>query len=272
MAPEELIEQLKKFRSRLADDVTFAYDQRGREFGNQRFEAFKRSFISFINKEIPFEAANCNRAFTMHAYSYNRYQTVGQNFWKNGGDRVASYIESLVIDIENDEIQLRDSQVETITGNVSDSPRGKVFNKVFIVHGHDNEIKTRTARFIEKLGFEVVILHEQASRGKTIIEKIEHYTDVDFAIVLYTPDDFGNTAEQAKAGELNPRARQNVIFEHGYLMAKIGRENVVALVSDSLELPNDISGVVYVSDTNWEMDIAKEMKLTGYDVDFNKLF
>lgn len=55
-------------------------------------------------------------------------------------------------------------------------------------------------------------------------------------------------------------------------MAKIGRENVVALVSDSLELPNDISGVVYVSDANWEMDIAKEMKSTGYDVDFNKLF
>jgi len=32
--------------------------------------------------------------------------------------------------------------------------------------------------------------------------------------------------------ELKPRARQNVVFEHGYLMGKIGRKNVCALVKD----------------------------------------
>ena len=269
---EQVIDALKKFNDRLENEVAPAYDDKGVEFGDQRYAAFKRSFSRFIKEEIPSEISNCNNALTQRIYKVRmRYVPESQYFWSCNGERVASYIDSLIIDIENGEFELRaePAEHEELESKLVES---KPYDKVFIVHGHNEEVKLRTARFVEKLGFTAVILHEQASRGKTIIEKIEHYTDVNFAIVLYTPDDLGNTIEQAKAGELNSRARQNVIFEHGYLMAKIGRENVVALVSDRLELPNDISGVVYVSDASWEMDIAKEMKSTGYDVDFNKLF
>ncbi|WP_241006670.1 TIR domain-containing protein [Serratia liquefaciens] len=269
---EQVIDTLKKFNDRLENEVAPAYDDKGAEFGDQRYAAFKRSFSRFIKEEIPSEISNCNNALTQRIYKVRmRYVPESQYFWSCNGERVASYIDSLIIDIENGEFELRAEPAEHEELE-SKSVESKPYDKVFIVHGHNEEVKLRTARFVEKLGFTAVILHEQASRGKTIIEKIEHYTDVNFAIVLYTPDDLGNTIEQAKTGELNSRARQNVIFEHGYLMAKIGRENVVALVSDRLELPNDISGVVYVSDASWEMDIAKEMKSTGYDVDFNKLF
>lgn len=145
-------------------------------------------------------------------------------------------------------------------------------SKVFIVHGHDDEVKVKTARFIEKLGFEAIILHEQISSGKTIIEKIEKYSDVGFGIVLYTPCDVGG--KQEKTSELRSRARQNLVFEHGFLIGKIGRKNVCALVKGDVETPNDISGVVYVSmDKNeaWEYRIAKELKNSGYTVDMNKL-
>jgi len=118
-------------------------------------------------------------------------------------------------------------------------------SKVFIVHGHDNETKQEIARFIESLGLGVIILHEQASRSMTIIEKIEHYTnEADFAIVLYTPCDKGRGALETKVPARN-RARQNVVFEHGYLMARIGRNNVCALVKGEIETPSDISGIVY---------------------------
>jgi predicted nucleotide-binding protein len=81
----------------------------------------------------------------------------------------------------------------------------------------------------------------------TIIEKIEHYSnDADFALVLYTACDHGRGVHETKI-VLRNRARQNVVFEHGYLMAKLGRENVCALVQGEIETPNDISGVVYVS-------------------------
>jgi len=147
----------------------------------------------------------------------------------------------------------------------------EISNKIFIVHGRDDLAKIETARFIEKLGFEAIILHEQASSGNTIIEKIEEHTNVGFAIVLYTPCDVGSLAGESSQ---KPRARQNVVFEHGYLIGKLGRQNVCALVKGDIELPNDISGVVYItldSHNAWHMAIAKELKKAGYPVDMNKM-
>lgn len=142
-------------------------------------------------------------------------------------------------------------------------------NKVFIVHGRDNESKQEVARFIENIGLEPIILHEQASGGKTIIEKIEHYSEeAGFAIVLYTACDHGRGIHETKIPP-KQRARQNVVFEHGYLMAKLGRENVCALVKGEIEKPNDISGVVYVDIDiagAWKTEVAKELKSVGYTV------
>lgn len=142
-------------------------------------------------------------------------------------------------------------------------------NKVFIVHGRDNEAKQEVARFIENIGLEPIILHEQVSGGKTIIEKIEHYSaEAGFALVLYTACDRGRGAFETKV-PARKRARQNVVFEHGYLMAKLGRENVCALVKDEIETPNDISGVVYAALDSygaWKTEIAKELKACGYQI------
>jgi len=146
-------------------------------------------------------------------------------------------------------------------------------NKIFIVHGHDNEIKIEMARFIEKIGLAPIILHEQASGSKTIIEKIEAYGDVGFAIVLYTPCDL--CSENTKQPTFNYRARQNVVFEHGYFIARLGRENVAAIVKDKVETPNDISGVVYLTydfQGAWQKDLIKELKAAGYKIDANILF
>ncbi len=141
-------------------------------------------------------------------------------------------------------------------------------SKVFIVHGHDDGLKSEVARFIEKLELEAIILHEQPNAGKTIIEKIEFYSNVGFGIVLYTDCDSGSK----KGGELKPRARQNVIFEHGFLIGKLGREFVSHLATSNIEMPNDISGTVYVDkDNNWKNDIFKELKNAGYNVDANKI-
>jgi predicted nucleotide-binding protein len=115
-------------------------------------------------------------------------------------------------------------------------------------------------------------LHENPISGRTVIEKIEHYSDVGFAVVLYTPDDVGNV--KAKAEDLNLRARQNVVFEHGYLIAKLKRQNVAAIVDGDIELPNDISGVVYIKldeASAWKLTLAKEMRESGFEIDMNKL-
>lgn len=150
--------------------------------------------------------------------------------------------------------------------------KGKIMsNKVFIVHGHDNEAKQEMARTLTKGGFDPIILHEQPDSGRTIIEKIERYSDVCYAVVLYTECDKGRDKNNPVEQERN-RARQNVVFEHGYLIGKLGRDHVSALVKGDVETPGDISGVVYTPmDTGgaWKIQLANNMQDIGLSVDMN---
>ena len=91
--------------------------------------------------------------------------------------------------------------------------------KVFVIHGRDEGIKSTVARFLEKLGLEAIVLHEQANAGRTVIEKFEDFARVGFAVVLLTPDDRGGL--QNDGADFKPRARQNVIFELGYFIGKL---------------------------------------------------
>lgn len=147
----------------------------------------------------------------------------------------------------------------------------KIKNKVFIVHGRDEELKEKVARFVEKLGLEAIILQEQANQGRTIIEKFEeNSSEIGYAIVLYTPCDKGCLKEE---NDLKPRARQNVVFEHGYFIGKLGRERVCALVKDEIEIPSDLLGMVYIScSDSWKLMLAAEMKKVGLPIDMNQLF
>lgn len=141
---------------------------------------------------------------------------------------------------------------------------------VFIVHGHDEAARESTARYIERLGLEAVVLHEQVNQGRTIIEKLEHSANVEFAIVLLTPDDVGATA--AAKDTLSSRARQNVVLELGFFVGKLGRSRVCALHKGNIELPSDFLGVVYVpmdSAGGWRLLLARELKAAGFTIDLN---
>ena len=140
---------------------------------------------------------------------------------------------------------------------------------VFVVHGHDEGAKESVARFLTKADFRPVILHEQANGGRTVIEKLERYSQVGFAVVILSPDDVGGPS----LGSLQPRARQNVIAELFYFIGKLGRDRVCALMVGEVEIPSDIVGVVYVQFDDrgaWKTDILKEFKALGYDFDWGK--
>ncbi len=153
---------------------------------------------------------------------------------------------------------------------VTNRPVAGTTKQIFIVHGRDEQLKETAARFLEKLGLLPIILHEQPDKGRTVIEKFEQCAEVGFAVVLLTPDDVGSL----KDGELHPRARQNVIFELGYFIGRLGRERVVALHRDEVELPSDYAGVIYTSvDAGgaWKFALARELKAAGMDVDLNRI-
>ena len=142
------------------------------------------------------------------------------------------------------------------------------YSKVFIVHGHNGELKEAVARVIERQGIKPIILSEQANRNATIIEKIEANSNVNSAICLFTSDDFGREKTESMD---NPRARQNVVFETGYFIGKLGRENVVLVSDGNIEIPSDLQGVVYSNYNEWKFQILKELKAIGYCIDYNKL-
>jgi predicted nucleotide-binding protein len=239
------------------------------------FKKIKKEYSSWHDYNLELLKQSFNEPYNEYR---NSYDNTGE--WSGmilGGrqtpaEELKEFAEKFTSKIDN--LKKLEQKIDLLKSNESEEEQvqSKDLNmsQVFIVHGHDNLAKVETARFIEKLGFEPIILHEQASSGQTIIEKIESYSNVGFGIVLYTPCDLG--AKKGEENNLKARARQNVVFEHGYLIGKIGRENVCALVKGNVETPNDISGVVYISmDSDWKLDLAKELRNSGYAVDMNKV-
>lgn len=123
----------------------------------------------------------------------------------------------------------------------------------FIVHGHDDVAKLSLKNYLQntlKLP-EPIILHEQPNQGRTLIEKFEGYAQRSFIVfVLLTRDDLGAKADDTD--ELKRRARQNVIFEMGYFLGMLGRKSgrVILLHDGPMELPSDLSGVIYIDIKN----------------------
>jgi predicted nucleotide-binding protein len=148
-----------------------------------------------------------------------------------------------------------------------------ISRKAFLVHGHDEAAKQSVARTLEQIGLEPIILHEQVSRSRTIIEKIEAQRDVGYAVVLLTPDDIG--ASSTTPDVMHARPRQNVLFELGYFMGYLGRDRVCVLKKGELEVLSDYDGVVYVPmdapGVDWRLKMAREIEDVGIEVDLRKL-
>ncbi len=183
-------------------------------------------------------------------------------------DSAASVLESMIDEIE--EYWKEDEKSSGLSRTEVKTPKDT--NKVFVVHGRDEYAQETVARFLEKLDLEPVILHEQPSKGRTIIEKFEDHADVAFAVILLTPDDLGGLNDGQP--ELKPRARQNVILELGFFLGKLGRQGVCSLVKSDVETPSDYDGVVYTKlddEGAWKLNLVQELKAAGFNIDANKV-
>lgn len=160
---------------------------------------------------------------------------------------------------------------QAVPTDAQDEPL-QIHPSIFIVHGHDEALLHQTARFLEQLDLRPIFLKEQPGKSRTIIEKFEEYSDVvTFAVILLTPDDVGKAVKEDS--EPKPRARQNVIFEFGYFLGKLGRPRITALYDPRVELPSDYRGVEYIkvdAEEAWKTKLAQELKAAGLPVDMNK--
>lgn len=158
-----------------------------------------------------------------------------------------------------------------------DNPSHKM-PQVFLIHGRDKVFNEKVRVFLSQHGIEHITLDSQANEGKTVIEKFEKHSNVHYAIVLLTPDDLGCFHEECncnkswgkRAAACKPRVRENVMFEWGYLMAKLGRERVACLMKDSLELPSDLKGIVWHpvngDDDSIPVSVLRELEQAGFPI------
>lgn len=244
-----------------------------------QFEKSREDYYAWNDYNSEFLKQSFNDPNSEYRKAYDNVNNLGFiiSSYKTPAEELAEFQEDVKKKVNNlkqlvAKIELIKSEIPETKANIGNfTSQSTLNNDVFIVHGHNSEIKVTVALMLQRLGLNPIILHEQANSGKTIIEKFEEYSNVGFAVVLLTDDDLG----KAKKDEsLNARARQNVILELGYFIGKLGRGKVCPLYTKGVELPSDLYGLLYLEvDANeyWKMSLAKELKAAGYDVDANKI-
>lgn len=206
------------------------------------------------------------RQISFHPMVIPSSEILDRRSWKSGREELENLFNTM-----EEELRL----FQNTSKQENESTRVPSGNRIFIVHGHDDEMKQHIARVITQLGLDPIILHEKPNQGRTIIEKFSDYSEVAFAVVLLSPDDLARKRNDAP-DEVKSRARQNVVLELGYFLGKLGRNRVVALYREesNFEMPSDYSGVLFVpfdSAGRWQFDLARELKAVGFNIDVNKL-
>ncbi len=82
-----------------------------------------------------------------------------------------------------------------------------------------------------------------ADLGGTLVENLDQISrEVDFAALVVTPDDITESR-----GARRPAARDNVLFEAGLFMGRLGRERtfLVCPRDQSVGLPSDLAGMIF---------------------------
>lgn len=185
------------------------------------------------------------------AFRLFRQKPLGDNFYRLNNMFLGYFIQVLE-EIINANPEIEDNSPKTLKGKTA-----------FIIHGHDNELKTEVQLLLKRAGVSSLVLHEQADKGRTIIDKLIDETRIaGYAIALLTPDDLTNDGSN--------RARQNVILEIGYFLGLLGKERIRMIVKGAIEIPSDLQGILYEKhDSNgaWKIKLLKELQAVGIYVD-----
>lgn len=230
--------------------------QEAQEFEKKNITASNPDFIAWNNSLIRFLEQ-----------TYGKNSTTTNNFVNRTYSLSAFAIgtpEKNFVEAFKSDMAITTKELEKLLEETLEEDADKVENKhnvsskkVFIVHGRDDAKKYEISGFLYEQGLEPIILHEQVNNGQTIIEKIEKNSDVACAIILLTPDDEGRLRDSDSS--LKTRARQNVIFEAGFFMGKLGRNRTIML-SGVEEKMSDIDGIVYIDINNYKSALLKELK------------
>ena len=267
LGANELTIAISKLDRRIKDLETFDVKTMA-----ERFDAKQEALKDKVNQTLA-------DIFGNNTVEYNKYEIdsldtlpiiagekfplseIHQGYKKGIGDAITKLISLKEIFVEN----LQDIELESSPHRKPIETTTVINNtEIFIVHGHDDEAKMELEHFVSEIGLTPIILHRKPDEGLTIIEKFEKHSKVGFALILLTPDDEVRNID----GKIIKRARQNVVFEMGFFVGKLGRGRVCCLRKEDVEIPSDISGVIYkpfkskIDEVKYA--VITELKAAGY--------
>jgi predicted nucleotide-binding protein len=243
----------------------------GRRIDQAEYRAWESAALNYVHKSFGVNHPNAQN-FKEIGRLISAPKNAGPSYWSGVSQRclidqlvcLRSYIGELEEELESAQLAKKSSQPKIDL----DAP---ISRKVLIVHGHNETVRESCARFLKRLELRPIILHEKPNAGKSIIEKFQDHADVAFGVVVLTADESGGLKNSKSSGQNSP-ARQNALFEFGYLLGKLGRSNVCALIESGVELPSDFKGVLFVEidgEGNWKFNLARKITAAGIDIDLN---
>ncbi len=268
--PKSEVENKLKERIAKGKELINSFTQVNNEKNFETFESKVANWRDYNCEYLTQAFSNDDLSFESHANigSYSRYDAPLYIRQQELLDRMNGYISKLESILERVEIIPEHENIKT---NKIDS-HSTISKNIFVVHGHDRIILNKIKSFLELINHPPIILDEQVNSSKTIIEKIESYSNVGYAIVIMSPDDLGIAKKdlnlipedqpESRLKALENRARQNVVLELGFFMGKLGRENIAILYPEKLEIMTDIHGVLYIpitEDNSWQVKLKSEI-------------
>jgi len=193
-------------------------------------------------------------------------------------NRLESFLERLKRDGEEDlmEEPMRRELPKAFQSKEAQTGAGPAVEKpstekpaILLIHGQDAAAKGSVLEFIEKLGLRA--LTKAANGGKGLIDKFREMSNAHFAIVLFTPADATVLLDKV-TGTRVPMI-YDIIFEFGYVVAKLGPERVYAICQERTKIPFDYAGAMFIpidSRGDWRLLLAKGLKQAGIEIDLNK--
>jgi len=245
------------------------------------FKSWRNDTIRFLQKvfgEESTEAAtfkNIDFYYTYYTYDLLNYDWKEnilnkKNVFERGLRNAIFYLKNYESEILDD-VDLRDRAGAGRGGQKGSSKKSNTKN-ILIIHGRNDNIKDKVANFISRLGIEPIILNEQINRGQTLLEKLEEYSDISVAIIIFTNEDMGNSNDES---EYEKRAKQNFIFEAGYFLGNLGEKNMIVVAEQSVMLPSVLEGYDYYkmdSEDKWKEEIAEKLKdMKRFNIDMSDM-
>ncbi len=147
--------------------------------------------------------------------------------------------------------------------------------RIIVVSGTDETMKQTFTGALRKLGLAAVVMNEEPSQGKKIVDHFADYKDVGFALVLLSPDVYVYPkGEEATKRQRTPR--QDVLLMFGFLLGKLGKDKVLAFYRESpnFAFPIEFEGVKFTAlddRDSWKLSLIRELTGCGYTVDAERL-